>query len=275
LFKRILVVIDPARHLEPAMDYVIQMVKRWDSSVVALYTAFEEAAPFKATYSGSVSSAKFVGDKAVEEFKKQIKKEIGPDVDFTTMIEEGPYEVIIPLVAAREEVDLVVLGSFHEKMQRAIVGSDTERTIEYSPCSVLVVRNPSPLPEEGATIVFAHDSTEISPEFVKSMAELSRDMKTTIQPVFGVPPKAIADGEKAGRWLVETLANEGVMSDPALVLTSRWILGPHGVVHRAVAGLMPSMVVLSRHSDVIGSMATHWLVHEFVKDTPSPMLILK
>jgi hypothetical protein len=42
-----------------------------------------------------------------------------------------------------------------------------------------------------------------------------------------------------------------------------------------VAGLMPSMVVLSRHSDVIGSMATHWLVHEFVKDTPSPMLILK
>jgi nucleotide-binding universal stress UspA family protein len=275
LFKRILVVIDPARHLEPAMDYVIQMVKRWDSSVVALYTAFEEAAPFKATYSGSVSSAKFVGDKAVKEFKKQIKKEIGPDVDFTTMIEEGPYEVIVPTVAARENVDLVVLGSFHEKMQRAIVGSDTERIIEYSPCSVLVVRNPSPFPKEGSTIVFAHDSTEISGEFIKQLAELARDLKTIIQPVLGVPPKAIGECQERGEWLVETFAIEDVKSNPTQILTSRWILGPHGVVHRAVAGMMPSMVVLSRHSDVAGSMATHWLVHEFVKDTPSPMLILK
>ena len=79
MFKRILVVIDPARHLEPAMDYVIQMVKRWDSSVVALYTAFEEAAPFKATYSGSVSSAKFVGDKAVVMDNNRVDKLIWID----------------------------------------------------------------------------------------------------------------------------------------------------------------------------------------------------
>ena len=275
MFKRILVVIDPARHLEPAMDFVIQMVRRWDSSVVALYTAFEEAAPFKPTYSGSVDPAKFVGKDAVKEFKKLLKKEVGPDVDFTTMIEEGPYEVIVPMVAAREDVDLVVLGSFHDKMLRAIVGSDTERIIEYSPCSVLLVRNPSPLPKEGSVIVFAHDNTAISNQFISTMAELSRDFKTSIQPVLGVPPKAIGNCQERGEWLVETFAKEGVISEPAQVLTSRWILGPHGVVHRAVAGLMPSMVVLSRYTDVAASKASHWLVHEFVKDTPSPMLILK
>lgn len=275
MFKRILVVIDPARHLEPAMDYVIQMVRRWDSSVVALYTAFEEAAPFKPTYSGSVDPAKFVGKNAVKEFKKRLKKEIGPDVDFTATIAEGPYEVIVPTVAAREDVDLVVLGSFHDKMLRAIVGSDTERIIEYSPCSVLLVRNPSTLPSQGSVIVFAHDSLEISGQFVNSMAEFSRDLKASIQPVLGVPPKAIEECKEKGEWLMETLATEGVDSKPPQVLTSRWILGPHGVVHRAVAGLMPSMVILSRYPGVPASMATHWLVHEFVKDTPSPMLIMK
>lgn len=73
----------------------------------------------------------------------------------------------------------------------------------------------------------------------------------------------------------EALTNEGVYTSPPQVLTSRWILGPHGVVHRAVSGMIPSMVVLTRCHTESACMVTHWLVHEFVKDTPSPMLILK
>lgn len=275
VFKRILVVIDPARHLEPAMDYVIQMVQRWNSSVVALYTAFEEAAPFKPTYSGSVEPSKFVGKNAVKEFKKRLKEEVGADVDFTTIIEEGPYEVIVPTVAAQEEVDLVVLGSFHDKMLRAIVGSDTERMIEYSPCSVLVVRNPSKLPSKDSVIVFAHDSPKVSEFSLRQLAHLARDLDSNIQPVFGFPPRGLVEGRAMAEELREALAKEGVYTSPPQVLTSRWILGPHGVVHRAVSGMMPAMVVLTRCHTETACMVTHWLVHEFVKDTPSPMLILK
>jgi nucleotide-binding universal stress UspA family protein len=275
LFKRILVVIDPARNLEPAMDYVVQMVQRWDSSVVALYTAFEEAAPFKATYSGGVNPAKFVGKNAVRQFKRDLKKRVGPDVDFTAMIEEGPYEVVVPTVAAREEVDLLVLGSFHDKMKRRIVGSDTERMIEYSPCSVLLVRDPSKLPSEGSMIAFAHDSPKVSESFLKQLSQLARDLDCSVQPVLGFPQRGIEEGRTMAEVLQEALSNEGVKVEPSQVLTSRWILGHHGVVHRAVSGLMPSLVVVSRYSCDTACMGTHWLVHEFVADTPCPMLILK
>jgi hypothetical protein len=69
--------------------------------------------------------------------------------------------------------------------------------------------------------------------------------------------------------------SNGVEVEPPQVLTSRWILGPHGVVHRAIAGMHPALAVLSRLHDVDKGNASHWLVHEFVLDTPCPTLFLK
>lgn len=275
MFKRIMVVVDPARDMVPAQGYVTEMVERWDSSVIALYTAFEEAAPFKASYSEGRVSQKFVGKSAVKEYGKLIKKSIEGRVDFKGVVEEGPYEVTIPAVAARENADLVVLGSFHARMERVLVGSDTERVIEYSPCPVLLVRCACCLPKEGSLLAFVHDSLAISKQAVKTIAQLQREFKGVIQPVLGVPPRSIEEGEELAHELMALLVGEGTDVRQPQVLTSRWILGPHGVIHRTVSGMHPDMVIISRYPGITAEMASHWLVHEFVADTPCPILILK
>lgn len=275
LFKKILVALDPARDLQPAKRYTLDLVSQWGSSVVALYTIFEEAAPFKASNSEGVKTRQFVGREVVKGFQEETMRECGENIACTALVEEGPYEVTIPTVAAREKADLVVLGSFHSRAERRFIGSDIERIIEYSPCSVMVVRSPSRIPEAGTLLAFAHDSAQVSPMAIHWITKFSQGVGTVVQPVFGVSPRDLQEGERAADSLEKELVASGVESVPPQVLTSRWILGPHGVVHRAVAGLHPTLVVLSRISGAQEGNASHWLVHEFVADTPCPTLILK
>lgn len=275
LFERVLVVLDPARDLEPALDYALEVVARWRPSVVALYTAFEEAVPFQAAHGEGIEPKMFVGKKVVSDFKKRLKKHAGKDIEVTTVVEEGPFEVTIPAVSAKEGVDLLVLGSLLAPMERRIVGSDTERVIEYSPCSVLLVRGRCPFPGEGDTVVFAHDSPRFAPRVKDDLMRLYLATGSTLQPVVGFPTKGLETGREVTEKLVASLKEEGVDVKDPQVLTSRWILGPHGVVHRAVAGIHPALAVLSRYPEAPWGNATHWLVHEFVADTPCPMLFLK
>jgi len=275
LFKRILVVLDPAKDMWSAKDYAIDLVKRWSPSVVALYTAFEEAEPFKAGSAEGIQPKMFVGNRALADFEKELRNQVGEDVDVTTVVEEGPYEVTIPSVAAREGVDLLVLGSFHARMERAIFGSDTERVIEYSPCSVLLVRRSTPLPEEGSTLVFAHDSPSIAPRAETDIVRFARATGSRVQPVLGLPQKGLETGADTAKRLADSLRAMGLEVLDPQVLTSRWVLGPHGVVHRAVVGMHPAMALLSRYPEAPWGNATHWLVHEFVADTPCPMLFMK
>ena len=275
MFERILLVLDPTRDLAPARQYTMNLIKRWKSSVVGLYNIFEQAAPFKASQGEGVEPIKFVGKEVVKEFEEQLGQICGPSVDCTTVIEEGPYEVTVPAVAARENADLVILGSFHSKTGRTLVGSDIERIIEYCPCSVLIVRTSTTPPQPGSLLAFAHDGAQIPPKAVHWVVKFSQEVGTIVHPVIGVPPRALEEGEQMANSFVAELVGSGVKTEPPHVLTSRWILGPHGVVHRAVAGLHPSIAVLSRFHDVSHGNATHWLVHEFVADTPCPTLILK
>ncbi len=275
MFERILLVLDPTRDLAPARQYTMNLIKRWKSSVVGLYNIFEQAAPFRASQGEGVEPIKFVGKEVVKEFEEQLGKICGPSVDCTTVIEEGPYEVTVPAVAARENADLVILGSFHSKTGRTLVGSDIERIIEYCPCSVLVVRSSTTPPEPGSVLAFAHDSGQIPPKAVHWVVKFAQEAGTVVHPVIGVPPRDLEEANQMANSFVAELVGSGVETEPPQVLTSRWILGPHGVVHRAVAGLHPSIAVLSRFHDVIHGNATHWLVHEFVADTPCPTLILK
>lgn len=275
MFQRILLVLDPARDLEAAKQYTLNMVRKWGPAVVGLYPVFEEAAPFKAAQGQGTKPHKFLGKEVAKDFEMELAEVCGDDCEIRTVVEEGPYEVTIPAVAVREKVDLVVLGSFHGSMGRTLVGSDIERIIEYCPCSVLIVRTRTTPPEPGDLLVFAHDSSEIPPLAVHWVVKFSQEIGTKVQPVIGVPTRDLDDGKTmANSYVAELIAN-GVDAEPPQVLTSRWILGPHAVVHRSVAGLHPALTVLSRFLDVEKGNASHWLVHEFVADTPCPTLILK
>ncbi len=275
MFQRILLVLDPARDLGAARRYALNLVRKWQPSIVALYPVFEEAAAFKASQVQGVKPVRFVGKNVVADFEETLRKECDPNVECTTVVEEGPYEITIPSVAAREEADLVILGSFHSKTGRTLVGSDIERIIEYSPCSVLVVRTRETPPDAGSLLAFAHDGKQIPPMAVHWVVKFSQEVGTVVQPVLGVPPRDLEEGRRTANDFVSEVMSSGVEAEPPQVLTSRWILGPHGVVHRAVAGLHPAIAVLSRFQDVEKGNATHWLVHEFVNDTPCPTLFLK
>jgi nucleotide-binding universal stress UspA family protein len=271
VFKRILVVLDPARQFGSAREYAIALARHWGSSVVGLYVVFEEAMPLKAAYDEAVKPQQFIGKQVVTEFGEDLAK----SVDYTPVVEQGPYEVAIPNIAAREGVDLVVLGSFHASLERRLVGSDTERIIEYSPCSVLLIRDPAELPTEGSTIVLAHDGSTITKRTLKHLMRFTKSFKARVRVIIGSPARSLEEGSALADFIEGELRSGGIEVDKSQVLTSRWVLGPHGVVHRAVSGLHPSMVCLTRLRGRAKKSATHWLVHEFIRDTPCPVLVLK
>ena len=246
LFERVLIVLDPARDLEPALAYSLELVARWRPPVVALYTAFEEAVPFQAAHGEGIEPKMFGGKKVVSDFKRRLTKHAGKDIEVTKVVEEGPFEVTIPAVSAREGVDLLILGSLLAPMERRIVGSDTERVIEYAPCSVLLIRDKNRLPKKGSTYVFAHDGPRLAPRTIPDLVELAKATETCVQPVLGVPQKGLETGNELCKKLAFSLAEFDIEVKSPQVLTSRWVLGPHGVVHRAVAGILPSLAVLSR-----------------------------
>ena len=110
----------------------------------------------------------------------------------STQIRYGdPADEIIQAVE-EHDADLVVLGSHGTSgVKRFLLGSVSDRVLIYSPCSVLIVKQPAEEPVSGTDdrwrILLAHDNSEASGKALSLCASLPLDDKAEVQVVRVMP----------------------------------------------------------------------------------------
>lgn len=147
LRKRILVAIDGSPQSDKAAEEAVRLAagnqSQFKSRIYALLVL--PNAP-NSTYTDFVPSAPMTESKKWDELRERIfyvveKCAAEHDIPLEMIVEYGdPVEKIITL-AAREEIDVIVIGSSGKGfIERRIKGSISHKVATKAPCSVFIVR---------------------------------------------------------------------------------------------------------------------------------------
>jgi nucleotide-binding universal stress UspA family protein len=172
--KRILVATDFSEQAGRALEAALTLAERTQAELHLIH-ALEVALPLFEPYA-VVLPADWVGEArrlAQEKLEKAHATVRARGRTGTTHIGEVPAAHAIADHARSLDADLVVMGTHgHTGLKHVLLGSVAERTVEYAPCAVWIVKG-----EGGAsprTIVVGTDFSEASAEAVQSAAEWAR-----------------------------------------------------------------------------------------------------
>jgi nucleotide-binding universal stress UspA family protein len=141
--SKIMVCIDGSEASIRAARKVLDMAKKYNAEVIAIYISF---IPY---YLRRMSQYGWEGlhDYDVDQMKDWLKKIIvevsEQNIHFKTLVKETTSSVVNEIVksAEAENIDLIVLGSTGKsRLDRVLVGSVAQGVMTNAKCSVLVVR---------------------------------------------------------------------------------------------------------------------------------------
>jgi nucleotide-binding universal stress UspA family protein len=138
-FNSILLPFDGSEHSKKALSHASALSKDDGSQITALYVIprYEEMLGFMKT--DSIKKSLYHEGERIIELAKQGVSHNG--VTLTTAIEEGHAADKIVETANRMKHDLIVMGSYGWRgVNKAILGSTTERVIMNASCPILVVK---------------------------------------------------------------------------------------------------------------------------------------
>lgn len=140
-FNKVLVPIDGSPFSERAAHRALELAKHFKSNIRLLYVVepiITELYEVPGDLYKLMEALKFSAEEFVRRLKENFKRE---EVECSTSVIEGaPVEMILE-VAQKEEINLIVMGS-HGKtgLKRLLLGSVTERVINFGNLPVLVVK---------------------------------------------------------------------------------------------------------------------------------------
>ena len=138
-FKSILLPFDGSAFSKKALSHAYALAKDEGSEVTALYVIprYEEMIGFMKT--DSIRKSLYKEAERIIEMAKETVSSNG--VTLATAIEEGHAADKIVETANRMKNDLIVMGSYGWRgVNKAILGSTTERVIMNAACPILVVK---------------------------------------------------------------------------------------------------------------------------------------
>lgn len=134
MFNKILFPIDGSEHSNKAFDYVKDLSKTYNCSIIVLHS-YNVPVLYTIEYGDRLKKAGFsLLNRTEEKFKKN-------DINVKTILAEGYAGQIIIDTAQVEGCDLIVMGSHGlSETQRFLIGSTSNYVLHYSKCPVLVVK---------------------------------------------------------------------------------------------------------------------------------------
>ncbi len=142
-YDRIILAVDGSKDSERAAGRAVYLANHLGTDIVAVHV-LDTSLDIVATRSMSRSVKEKLRKKA-ENYLTEVKnagKKSG--VKVTTRILEGvPYNEITSMAT---DTDLIIIGSKGKAgIERALIGSVSEKVVRHSPCSVLIVKRPKSL----------------------------------------------------------------------------------------------------------------------------------
>jgi nucleotide-binding universal stress UspA family protein len=141
LINKILVPTDASEYSNRAADFAIKLAKYFNSEIIAIYVIdrliLEEISKINERYILE-EELKTTAERCLNYVVKSAERE---GLKATSVIVEGqPHDQIVRH-AESLGVDMIVMGSRGRRsMERILIGSVTERVIEYASCPVLVLK---------------------------------------------------------------------------------------------------------------------------------------
>lgn len=146
MYDTILIPTDGSDVAENAIDHAIDLARRYDATLHALYVVDTDAIDISLgteqvdrIKEGRFGEMTELHDRA-KAATSTVAERAGDDLEVTQSIEAGQPHRVISDYAADNDVDLVVMGSAGRGgVRRAILGSVAERTLRTTRVPVLIV----------------------------------------------------------------------------------------------------------------------------------------
>lgn len=140
--QKILFPIDFASHFETLVPWVATFANKFDATVYVLFVTqdlsnfatFVPHGNIQEFQQQAVESARKRMAAAVQELSKDFPK-------LETRVESGPPAEKILELAAKEKINLIIMGAHGRKgLERAIFGSVADKVVAGAPCPVMTIR---------------------------------------------------------------------------------------------------------------------------------------
>lgn len=218
MFKRILVPVDPAKHLGPANDYAAKLAIRFQSQVIANYVLDESL------MHGAGEAVQAVDD-AMEWVAKDALQhycDIHPEVTVHKRVSYGHTATCIFQSVLGTGADLVVVGAYRGSLNPNLWGSTVADIVHHDERPTFVVRKDAELPSPGQAILVAFDGSQRAMDNLVRITKFAKEMECSLDLV-NVAKKA--DCEQAlhtlrkGQQLCEA---DGMEATIHCIQGSRW-----------------------------------------------------
>ena len=149
MIKKILVPIDGSKSADKALDFALDIAKKY-SAKITIITVFDEPSPsllaqgsvfIPNTTENYLEKAKYFNEKILIEAQKKATN-VNPKLKASTNLLTGrPADTIVEK-AKKENFDLIVMGSRGlGGIKELLLGSVSDRVADRASCPVLIVKN--------------------------------------------------------------------------------------------------------------------------------------
>lgn len=144
MYKKILVA-TMGQYMDEIIEHTLDLLNGRKAEVICLYV-IETSVPFltpKKVKEMMIQELKTRGEEILHDVGKVFDSDEKPGIKFRTIMKEGNAADEIVKTAAEEGVDVIVMGTGKNIVDKRLLGSVSEKVVHSAPCTILLVRTVS------------------------------------------------------------------------------------------------------------------------------------
>lgn len=141
MYRKILVA-TMGEYMDEIMDHTLDIIGDKKTEVIGIYVV-DTSVPFLTPNKVKEMMTKELTERGKEILDSMEQKFYSPSsymINFRKLLLEGDPADKIVETAEKEEVDLIVLGTGKNRIDKRLLGSVSEKVVHSAPCTVLLVR---------------------------------------------------------------------------------------------------------------------------------------
>ncbi|MDR2830009.1 MAG: universal stress protein [Methanobrevibacter sp.] len=130
------------KYMKQLVDHTLKFVDGRNAEIIVLYVVDDDVPFLTPTLlkKDMIKELALKGGYFLDKSEKLIDLESNPNISLRKILKKGkPNEVIVD-VAREEEVEMIVLGSGKNILDKHILGSVSEKVIHHAPCNIFLIR---------------------------------------------------------------------------------------------------------------------------------------
>jgi nucleotide-binding universal stress UspA family protein len=141
MYEKILVA-SMGEYMDQIMEHTLYLLKDRKTEIMGIYVV-DTSVPFltpKKVKEMMVTELRSRGKEILDEMEQVFEAPGCDRIKFSKILLEGDPAVEIVKTAEKEDVDLIILGTGKNIVDKRLLGSVSEKVVHSAPCTILLVR---------------------------------------------------------------------------------------------------------------------------------------